>query len=63
MIKQIAKDVADAYALGVQIGIVIGGGNIFRGVAASAEGMDRASFRLYGNAGHLYKFLGSSRCS
>ena len=43
VIKQIAKDVADAYALGVQIGIVIGGGNIFRGVAASAEGMDRAS--------------------
>lgn len=43
VIKQIAKDVADAYALGTQIGIVIGGGNIFRGVAASAEGMDRAS--------------------
>lgn len=43
MIKQIAVDVAEAYKTGVQIGIVIGGGNIFRGVAASAEGMDRAS--------------------
>ena len=42
-IKQIAGDVADAYRTGVQIGIVIGGGNIFRGVAASAQGMDRAS--------------------
>ena len=42
-IKQFAKDVAQAHKLGVQIGIVIGGGNIFRGVAASAEGMDRAS--------------------
>lgn len=42
-IKQIAADVAAAYKSGVQIGIVIGGGNIFRGVAASAEGMDRAS--------------------
>ncbi|MGR3434049.1 MAG: UMP kinase, partial [Shimia sp.] len=31
------------HALGVQLGIVIGGGNIFRGVAASAQGMDRAS--------------------
>ncbi|MBX3019349.1 MAG: UMP kinase [Bdellovibrionaceae bacterium] len=42
-IKQIAGDVAEAYRAGVQMGIVIGGGNIFRGVAASAEGMDRAS--------------------
>ncbi len=43
VIKQIAVDVAEAYKAGVQMGIVIGGGNIFRGVAASAEGMDRAS--------------------
>lgn len=43
VIKQIAQDVAEAYRAGVQIGLVIGGGNIFRGVAASAEGMDRAS--------------------
>lgn len=43
VIQQIAKDVAAVYAKQVQIGIVIGGGNIFRGVAASAEGMDRAS--------------------
>lgn len=42
-IQQIASDVAEAFKVGVQIGIVIGGGNIFRGVAASAEGMDRAS--------------------
>ena len=43
VIKQIAQDVAEAYKVGVEIGIVIGGGNIYRGVAASAEGMDRAS--------------------
>ncbi|MGE5086596.1 MAG: UMP kinase, partial [Bacillota bacterium] len=42
-ITQIAADVAEAYKAGVQIGLVIGGGNIYRGVAASAEGMDRAS--------------------
>ncbi len=42
-IQQIAKDVAEAYKENVQIGIVIGGGNIFRGIAASADGMDRAS--------------------
>lgn len=43
IIKQIANDVSEAYKAGVEIGIVIGGGNIYRGVAASAEGMDRAS--------------------
>ncbi len=43
VIKQIAEDVSAAYKTGVQIGLVIGGGNIFRGIAASAEGMDRAS--------------------
>jgi len=42
-IQQFAADVAEAHKTGVQLGIVIGGGNIFRGVAASADGMDRAS--------------------
>jgi len=39
----IARQVADVHRLGVQIGIVVGGGNIFRGLAASATGMDRAT--------------------
>lgn len=43
VIKEIAKGVGAAVETGVEIGIVIGGGNIFRGVAASANGMDRAS--------------------
>jgi len=43
VIQQIAQDIKQVYAAGVQIGIVIGGGNIFRGVAASAQGMDRSS--------------------
>jgi uridylate kinase len=40
---RIAKDVAGVRALGVEVAIVIGGGNIFRGVAASARGMDRTT--------------------
>ncbi len=43
IIQSIAAGVAAAHETGVEIGIVIGGGNIFRGVAASANGMDRAS--------------------
>ena len=39
----IAAQVAEVHALGVEIGIVVGGGNIFRGLAAAAKGMDRAT--------------------
>ncbi len=41
--SQIAAEISEIQQLGVQIGVVIGGGNIFRGVAASARGMDRAT--------------------
>jgi uridylate kinase len=38
-----AKEIKEAFSTGVQIAIVIGGGNIFRGVEASVKGMERAS--------------------
>jgi uridylate kinase len=41
--RAIAADVGDVAAMGVQVCLVIGGGNIFRGVSAAASGMDRAS--------------------
>jgi uridylate kinase len=40
---QIAREIAEIQELGVQTGVVIGGGNLFRGLAASARGMDRAT--------------------
>lgn len=43
VIGQIADDVKEAQELGVQIGLVIGGGNFIRGVAQAAGGMDRAN--------------------
>ncbi|MDE1990746.1 MAG: UMP kinase, partial [Betaproteobacteria bacterium] len=42
-IDRIVAEVAEVTRIGVQVGIVIGGGNIFRGVALGAEGMDRAT--------------------
>jgi uridylate kinase len=39
----IARQVAEVHRLGVQTAIVVGGGNIFRGLAAAASGMDRAT--------------------
>jgi uridylate kinase len=40
---QIAKEIGEIQQLGVQTAVVIGGGNLFRGIAASARGMDRAT--------------------
>jgi uridylate kinase len=40
---QIGKEIAEIQSLGIQTAIVIGGGNLFRGLAASAKGMDRAT--------------------
>jgi uridylate kinase len=41
--SQIAKQIGEIQQLGVQTAVVIGGGNLFRGLAASARGMDRAT--------------------
>jgi len=43
VIREIAQEIEEVKNLGVEIAIVIGGGNIFRGMAASARGMDRVS--------------------
>jgi uridylate kinase len=43
VLERIAAEIRDVVDLGVEVAIVIGGGNIFRGIAASAGGMDRAT--------------------
>ena len=43
IVTSIASQVKDIHGLGVEIGIVIGGGNIFRGLSASEQGFDRVS--------------------
>ena len=40
---QIAREIAEVQALGVETAVMIGGGNIFRGIAASARGLDRST--------------------
>jgi len=42
-VDQISQEISEVYHLGVQLGIIIGGGNIFRGLSASARGMDRVT--------------------
>ena len=43
VIERVVQEIGEVVALGVQVAIVIGGGNIFRGVAPAAAGMDRAT--------------------
>ena len=43
IVQQIAREVKSLVNLGVEVALVVGGGNIFRGLAASARGMDRST--------------------
>ena len=43
IVQRIASEIREIHKLGVEIAVVIGGGNIFRGLAASAQGFDRVS--------------------
>lgn len=42
-IERISRDIRDVYEMGVQVSLVVGGGNIYRGISAAAIGMERAS--------------------
>ena len=48
IVEEIAAEVAEVVNMGIQVAIVVGGGNIFRGVKASAAGMDRATGEYIG---------------
>src|SRR5919107_2955992 len=57
-LRAIAEDVRDVVGLGVQVCLVIGGGNIFRGVAGAAAGMDRAQADYMGMLATIMNALG-----
>src|SRR5437588_10946921 len=56
-IESIVAEVAQVSRLGVQVAVVIGGGNIFRGVAPGAAGMDRATADYMGMLATLMNAL------
>ncbi|HET9219444.1 MAG TPA: UMP kinase [Terriglobia bacterium] len=57
IVSNIAGEIKDIHSLGVEIAIVIGGGNIFRGLAASAKGFDRVSADHMGMLGTVINAL------
>ena len=58
MLAAIAIDIGDVIAMGVEVCLVIGGGNIFRGVAGAASGMDRAQADYMGMMATVMNALG-----
>jgi uridylate kinase len=59
-LAQIADEVIEIHGLGVEVALVLGGGNIFRGVAASSTGMDRAGADYMGMLATLINALAMS---
>jgi uridylate kinase len=57
VVNSIAGEIREIHALGVEVAIVIGGGNIFRGLAASAKGFDRVSADHMGMLGTVINAL------
>ena len=57
-VKAIAQDIKGVVDLGVQVALVIGGGNIFRGMAGAASGMDRAQADYMGMLATVMNALG-----
>jgi uridylate kinase len=54
VIQKIAQEIKEVTRLGTQLGVVVGGGNIFRGLAASARGMDRIQADYLGMLATLF---------
>lgn len=57
VVDQIASDIVEARELGVEVGVVIGGGNIFRGVAVASKGGDRVNGDHMGMLGTVINSL------
>ena len=56
-IEQLTDEIIDIHQMGVEVGVVIGGGNIFRGIQADKQGMDRANGDYMGMLGTVINAL------
>ena len=62
-LKEYADEIKDITALGVEVAIVIGGGNIFRGVAGAKPGYGSGASRPHGYAGNCYQWPCLTKCA
>ena len=61
VVDSVAKAIKECVALGVQIGVVVGGGNFWRGVKDGGGRMERTRADHMGNAGHGHQRIGAGR--
>ena len=61
-IERMVADIAELSRLNIELAIVIGGGNIFRGVAPGCARYGSGYSRLHGDAGNRHEFPSSGRC-
>src|SRR4051812_26573772 len=61
-LNRIAGEIKEVSELGVEIALVIGGGNIFRGIAGTAQGMDRATSDSMGMLATVINSLAMQDC-
>ena len=61
VLDRMALEIGQLVGIGVQVGLVIGGGNLFRGAALNAGGHGSSDWRPYGYAGHCDECAGYAR--
>ena len=62
IVEHIVVEITAVTQLGIEVAVVVGGGNIFRGMKSAGDGMDRVTARLYGDASHHHECACSPRC-
>lgn len=62
IIVRLSEEIKEVHELGIEIAIVLGGGNIFRGIAGTAEGMDRATSDYMGMLATVINSLALQDC-
>ncbi len=62
VVNRLAGEIKEIAELGIELGIVIGGGNIFRGISADAQGIDRVSADYMGMLATIINSLATAKC-
>ncbi len=62
VLDQLALEVGQLVGIGVQVGLVVGGGNLFRGKALQASRARQGDRRSHGHAGYCDECLGAAGC-
>ena len=63
ILDRMAQEIKELVELGIQVGVVIGGGNLFRGAGLAKAGYEPRCGRPHGHVGHRHERSGDARCA